>query len=907
MRFEPARQFERGGADGPVVRARDALRPRRLRTWLCWGYVAVGVLLIALYFAVPPVLGISQWETRFVLDLLISGSAVAGLIVGVQKWRPHHVLPWYLLALSQTVYAAGDIAYFSDHYISHIYRFPGLADAFYLGRVPFILTGLVLIVRERNRGNQTALIDSLIVGIGVGAVSWVFLMSPYTNGSLGLSARLASLAYPITDLMLIGIAVRLLTGGGRRQPSFYFLTGGLVLLAATDSLYGWDNLHGVAFSSGSLVEVGWLVYYLTVGACGLHPSMCQLTSPVVRDETSNPRSQILILAFATLVGPVLLTLDTFADRPLNALAISLAAFAITALVILRLARVMRDRDRAQLRFRLLASEAPVGILESTPAEGVRFVNAQVAKITGRPLDQLSGAGWVDAVHPDDIAGLLTKVDRASLDRSRLEARFRILRPDGEARHVQLSAAPVGRLDQGFVATIEDITEEALARNTLNYLAFHDPLTAMPNRSLFLDRLNHELARHRRGDSKIAVLYLDLDRFKLVNDSLGHEAGDAVLSEVGKRLAEAVRPGETAARMGGDEFIFILRNINRSHEAVTVAKRLLEALEPPIHFGGHELTVAASIGIVLPTVNSDASTLLRDADTAMYQAKQGGGNRYSIFDHDLHLRSVRRLALEGELRQALAKHEFEVYYQPVVQTATHRPVSAEALVRWRHPTRGVISPDEFISIADESGLIKPLGRWVYDKALSQLAEWDGNVDGPHLDVLAVNFSARQLDDPETSGEIRAALEHYRTDPARICIEITESLLIDDGAAVRRTLGRLASLGLRIAIDDFGTGYSSLSNLHRLPISTVKIDRSFVETIDSEDDSTPVIKAIVEMSHALGLRVVAEGVSSARLDDCVANLGCDLAQGFYWAQPMPATEFLAWWKKAQRRAARLVSVA
>jgi EAL domain-containing protein (putative c-di-GMP-specific phosphodiesterase class I) len=360
-------------------------------------------------------------------------------------------------------------------------------------------------------------------------------------------------------------------------------------------------------------------------------------------------------------------------------------------------------------------------------------------------------------------------------------------------------------------------------------------------------------------------------------------------------------------MGGDEFIFILRNINRAQEAVTVAKRLLGALEAPIHFGGHELIVAASIGIALPTANSDASTLLRDADTAMYRAKQGGGDRYSIFDHNLHLRSVRRLALEGELRHALAKHEFEVYYQPVVRTHTRRPVSAEALVRWRHPTRGLVSPDEFISIADESGLIKPLGRWVFDKALSQLAEWDGNVDGPRLDVLAVNFSARQLDDPETSGEVRAALERHQTDPARICVEITESLLIDDGAAIRRTLGRLAALGLRIAIDDFGTGYSSLSNLHRLPISTVKIDRSFVEAIDSDDDSTPLIQAIVEMSHALGLRVVAEGVSSARLDDCVASLGCDLAQGFYWAQPMPATEFLAWWKEAQPKTASLVSVA
>ena len=360
-----------------------------------------------------------------------------------------------------------------------------------------------------------------------------------------------------------------------------------------------------------------------------------------------------------------------------------------------------------------------------------------------------------------------------------------------------------------------------------------------------------------------MLFLDLDRFKIVNDSLGHETGDAVLKEVGNRFVRGVRAGETVARFSGDEFVFIIRDVHGVIDAVSAARRLQALLERPVRCGDQDLTVTGSIGIVIPNLRADAGTILRDADAAMYKAKDEGRNRYALFDETVRRRSVVRLAMEGELRQALSRNEFEVYYQPVVEPTSGRPVGAEALIRWRHPTAGLVPPLEFIPVAEESGLIKPVGRWVFEQAVSQLAAWDGENGGPCLDFLAVNLSARQLDDPETPDMVRAVLERHRIEPGRICAEVTESVVMVDSAATRRSLDAFEDLGLKVAIDDFGTGYSSLAYLHTLPVTTVKVDRSFVERLGGADDSRPVVKAVIDMGHAMGLSVVAEGVSTARL--------------------------------------------
>jgi EAL domain-containing protein (putative c-di-GMP-specific phosphodiesterase class I) len=369
----------------------------------------------------------------------------------------------------------------------------------------------------------------------------------------------------------------------------------------------------------------------------------------------------------------------------------------------------------------------------------------------------------------------------------------------------------------------------------------------------------------------------------------------------------VRTGETVARFSGDEFVFIIRDVHGAQDAINAAKRLQALLEEPVRCDSQELIVTGSVGIVIPDADADAATVLRDADAAVYQAKEDGRNRCSIFDETIHHRSVARLNVEGDLRQALVRNEFEVYYQPIIEPVTGRPMGAEALVRWRHPVRGLVSPLDFIAVAEDTGLIKPIGRWVFEQAVAQLAAWDAEKDGPRLDLLAVNLSARQLDDAETSDIVRGVLNRCGTAPKRVCVEVTESVVMHDSASTRRSLAAFKNLGLKVAIDDFGTGYSSLAYLHTLPVTTVKIDRSFVERLGGEDDSTAVVRAVIEMTHAIGLSVVAEGVSSERLWELISMMGCDSAQGFVWSPPLPATEFATWWLRSEHRAGPVPTVA
>lgn len=564
----------------------------------------------------------------------------------------------------------------------------------------------------------------------------------------------------------------------------------------------------------------------------------------------------------------------------------------------------RLRDTASLktsevRFRALASAAPLGILEITADGLVTYANSKIAELSATAAESFMGHGWIDAIHPDDLPALAKLVDRprAEASRNKVVTNFRIRRPDGEVRHVRALAAPEQQsLDTNYVVIVEDVTEELRAKEELTRQAYYDTLTGLANRALFLDRLHHELARRRRDRTNLAVLFLDLDRLKIVNDSLGHETGDALLREVGERFARTVRMGDTAARFSGDEFIFLVRDVRDVRDAIGAAKRLLAVLEPPIEHDGHELVVTASVGIIIPADDTlDGATVVRDADTAMYRAKSSGGNRYAIFNKDLHRQSVARLEMEGDLRHALARDEFEVHFQPIVRPDSGRPVGAEVLLRWHHPTRGLVPPLEFIPVAEELGLINPIGKLVIEKAVAQLAAWDAQPGGPRLDTLAINLSSRQLNDDSIVRIVRDALTAHSVDPSRLAFEVTESILVEDSASTRRTLEELRTLGPQVAIDDFGTGYSSLSYLHTLPVTAVKIDWSFIERLGRPDDSTSVVRAIIEMSHATGLEVVAEGVSDVDLKARVSTMGCDAAQGFFWAEPMPAKDFARWWNE------------
>jgi diguanylate cyclase (GGDEF)-like protein len=457
-----------------------------------------------------------------------------------------------------------------------------------------------------------------------------------------------------------------------------------------------------------------------------------------------------------------------------------------------------------------------------------------------------------------------------------------------------SSRPVA-VDHGLLGVVGHIGtqvgrvfERARAQEELSHHALHDALCGLPNRALLVDRLELALARGRRSSSLTGVLFIDLDRFKDVNDGAGHHAGDEVLVEVARRLDEGIRGGDTIARMGGDEFVVLCEELSQEGEAVELAERLQRLVMRPFRIAsGQEHLLTASIGIALCEAGaSDPEAILRDADVAMYRAKDLGGARHELFNAALRERLTHRLRIERALVRALEDDELRLHYQPIVSLDGRRTEGVEALVRWEDPEKGLRSPAEFIPIAEQSSLILRVGSWVVDEACRQAAVWRADPATRHLLPVNINLAARQLGDERLPEIVRTAVEHAGLEPQDIALEITESALIENAEVPARTLAELRRLGIGLMLDDFGTGYSSLSYLHRFPVDVLKIDRSFIEDLAEGSPSSAIVGAIVGMGHSLGLRVVAEGIETEEQAAEAQRLGCDSAQGYLFARPAPA---------------------
>jgi diguanylate cyclase len=445
----------------------------------------------------------------------------------------------------------------------------------------------------------------------------------------------------------------------------------------------------------------------------------------------------------------------------------------------------------------------------------------------------------------------------------------------------------GQVDARLLArSINYAIERKRAEVELAHQAMHDALTALPNRALFYDRLGQALNRVGRHSTAAAVLFLDLDRFKVVNDSLGHGAGDKLLIAVAERLSNVLRAGDTAARFGGDEFVILCEDISGERQAINIAGRIAAELDAPFVVDGDDVFVRTSVGIALATqAGARPEALIRDADAAMYRAKERGGGVYEVFDDQMRERAVRRMETENALHRALERGEFVMHYQPIVNMATGALSGVEALARWEHPERGLVMPGEFIGSAEETGLIINLGAWAFEEACRQSAQWARSPrDGAPV-LMSVNISARQCGHPDLVATFGSILKRTGADPGSICLEITETALMADVEASDVTLASLKQLGLALALDDFGTGYSSLRALQRFPVDVVKIDRSFVEPIERDPQEAAIVAAVISLSHALGLRTVAEGIETVAQVDRLRALGCDLAQGYYFAKPGP----------------------
>jgi PAS domain S-box-containing protein len=568
----------------------------------------------------------------------------------------------------------------------------------------------------------------------------------------------------------------------------------------------------------------------------------------------------------------------------------------------RIRRQLAERDQL---FQLISENAD-DMIALVDSDGRRLYNSPAyQKILGYSPEDLKTTSSFEQIHPDDRPRVLEAAEKARLTGRGERMEYRVRHKDGSWRTLESTASPIrnaeGQTDK-LVIVNRDITERKRAEEMLVHNAFHDGLTNLPNRALFMDRLQHALTLSKRHSNyKFAVLLIDVDEFKIINDSLGHTAGDELLIQIGQRLKDSVRradtvsrprmsgaPGrpandDTLARLGGDEFAILLDDIRGPIEAVRVAERVQAELASPFVVNQQEIVISASIGIASSiTPHTQAEDLLRDADIAMYRAKRAGKARCEVSDTAMHANAVKRLRLETDLRKALDQGEFRVYYQPIVSLQTGKITGFEALTRWQRP-EGILPPIEFIAVAEETGLIIPMNRQLLREACQHLRSWQSEFPSSPPLTLSVNVTPREFAQPDLASEIRKSLDQTGVDPSCLQLEIIETIAMGDAEKSGHVLAQLKALGVRLSIDDFGTGYSSLSRLRRIPVDTLKIDRAFISNMDSDPENREIVRAIIMLAHNLGLKVVAEGTETEEQINLLKQLNCEMAQGYFFSRP------------------------
>lgn len=554
-------------------------------------------------------------------------------------------------------------------------------------------------------------------------------------------------------------------------------------------------------------------------------------------------------------------------------------------------RIHEALRASEERYALAARGANDGLWDWDIAAGPIYYSDRFGEILGVAAIEIGTHidGWLGRVHPDDIDMFRAGIDSARQGRSdKIECEHRLRHRNGDYRWV-LCRGTLVRSSNGdasrMAGSLTDLTQRKATEEQLAHSAFHDQLTGLPNRTLFLSRLTKRIS-HPKGN--YAVLFLDLDRFKVINDSLGHTAGDELLINVARRLERCLRLGDTVARLGGDEFSILLERIRDTGEAIAVAERVFNELRASSKICGRDVIAFPSVGIAVgPASYRLADEVVRDADTAMYRAKAAGGGRYQVFDETMHDRMVALLDLESDLRRAVARAEFVVHYQPIVHLETEEVTGFEALIRWAHPERGIVLPGGFLGVAEETRLISSIGVMTRTLACAHFAQWLPRIEpGVRVPMLHLNMSATEFEEPDIVAQL-AAMLHTGVPAQQIALEITESVLLQNTDKIAAVLAEIRGLGFKLSIDDFGTGYSSLSYLHRFPVHNLKIDRSFVSRI-VEDESSDIVATVVTLAHQLKMEVVAEGVETSHQVDYLRQLGCGYAQGYYFAPALDLAE-------------------
>ena len=880
---------------------------RSFRPWLSdWGgIVALGGCVVAGLAA----LGGGTTVARVLAPGTASDLALAGVLLAAMltAWhaggsldlaRPRR-LAWRLTAVGlAAVLIANVVATALD--LTGLAALAHQARTARIGFYPLVAIACILLIRSNRNGTPLARfwLDALAVSLSFGAMLWFFLLAPLVDqagpaAAVGIGPTL----YVMLDATAFLLAALVLLGrpGRLRSPAPAWLAASLAtLLAADASPAAVAGAPGdlLALSTGTLSMAAYALFAVAAHADRVHAELGAAARPAIPrsgDDVSFLPYSVLLLAMAALIYHQ--TLD-WRDAP-GTLAVVVCVVGI--LVLLRQTLATREvagieanvaKRAAEERFTSLVRNSSDVITIAGDDGGFLYVTPSAERVFGLRSEDLVGRKVGELVAIEDrgcLQAFFAQLQAARSATATIELRI----PRGKDRVRVIEVVGTNLLHEphvsGHVLNIRDITDRKALEDQLKRLAFHDPLTLLANRALFRNRVEHALVVAKRRGSRVAAIFVDLDNFKKINDSLGHGEGDRVLRATAQRLSKCMRAADTVARLGGDEFAVLIEDAASEEQVVEVAGRIVEALKEPFAFAGSSLRVAASVGVAFADSGDGVEEVLRNADVAMYSAKAQGKSRYCLFQPQMQEAVRDRLRIEADLTRAIHKNELRLLFQPIVDLQSGYLLGVEALVRWQHPERGLIPPAEFIGVAEETGQVVGLGRWVLYEACSQVRAWQDRMPmGKQLRV-AINVSSQQLQGADLVAEVTGALQQTGLDPGCLVIEMTESVVMQDTEATFAKLSRLKRLGVRIAIDDFGTGYSSLSYLHRFPIDILKIDRSFVQRLGEERDGTELARAIISLGDTLGLEVVAEGIEFEHQLRQLIDLGCVAGQGYYYSKP------------------------
>ncbi|MGH8249280.1 MAG: putative bifunctional diguanylate cyclase/phosphodiesterase [Steroidobacteraceae bacterium] len=825
------------------------------------------------------------------------GAALLAAVAAIKAEDPAVKRTWQWLAAATGVYTVGNLLN-STYWLFGVDPFPSIGDICFLGFYPLLFAGVLTAIRAaavQVHWGRLAL-DATILMLGFGAFFWFFVIGPAVAADRDpevVKFVLTQSYIALNCIMLLAFGVLLMHAGTGPiyRRTLVLLTVGFSTMFLADIVWAMAKVTG-SYLPGGLSDAIYLSCYGWLVAAARE----QLRGAQAAQPESNAFGGVLMQGMpyvAMLVSfLVLVYLESAAASPATAMTVTI--FVLTLLVMLRQGVISRDdallrerraADIVEARYASLIKNASDVIMISDIDGQLRFASPAAERTFGLHPDDLVGRNLLDLWGEADRERLTAFLAEVAATRGHSVGPVEVVVGNGTRRST-LESVGSNLLDDpaiaGLALNFRDVSERKALEEQLRQLAFHDPLTLLANRSLFRNRVQHGLTLAQRSRQRVAVMFLDLDNFKNVNDSLGHDAGDRLLQAVSQRLVKSTRPSDTVARLGGDEFAILLEGINESTDVERIATSITRSFDEPLILDGSDAHVSASIGIAFSQAGDDTEQLLRNADIAMYNAKATGKARFVVFQPRMQEQLRERLRLEEDIDRALERNEFFIEFQPVVDLADRELLGVEALVRWNHPEQGLVMPGAFIPTAEESGQIIELGRWVLIEACRSVRAWrDSIVAGDGLRV-AVNISGRHLQHADLVADVRKALEVSGLEAENLVIELTESTIMHNTEVNLERFRELKALGVRLAIDDFGMGYSSLSYLHRFPIDILKIDRSFVGRLTEQDDGPELARAVVMLGETLGLETVAEGVEHEEQVAKLLELGCVAAQGFLFAK-------------------------